>query len=84
MLKDTKSLGNNKAPACESRGFVHKKRSRAFLHPLLHFQIEPSFPNVKKAIRKAVLNNGRSIIDFLESWGDDLMDVNQKEVEKVL
>ena len=22
MLKDTKSLGNNKAPACESRGFV--------------------------------------------------------------
>ena len=23
--KDTKSLGNNKAPACESRGFVRKK-----------------------------------------------------------
>ena len=30
MLKDTNSLGNNKAPACESRGFVHKKRKRAF------------------------------------------------------
>ena len=26
MLKDTKSLGNNKAPACESRGFVCKKK----------------------------------------------------------
>ena len=26
MLKDTKSLGNNKAPACESRGFVRKKK----------------------------------------------------------
>ena len=26
MLKDTKSLGNNKAPACESRGFVHKQQ----------------------------------------------------------
>ncbi|MCG0264786.1 hypothetical protein L4X30_12985, partial [Phocaeicola vulgatus] len=26
MPKDTKSLGNNKAPACESRGFVRKKR----------------------------------------------------------
>ena len=26
MLKDTKSLGNNKAPACESRGFVLKKK----------------------------------------------------------
>jgi len=32
MLKDTKSLGNNKAPACESRGFVHKKRRCAFGH----------------------------------------------------
>ena len=26
MLKDTKSLGNNKAPACESRGFVHRQQ----------------------------------------------------------
>ena len=25
LPKDTKSLGNNKAPACESRGFVRKK-----------------------------------------------------------
>ena len=32
MLKDTKSLGNNKAPACESRGFVRKKRRCAFWH----------------------------------------------------
>ena len=36
MLKDTKSLGNNKAPACESRGFVHKKRRCAFLHTFLY------------------------------------------------
>lgn len=48
------------------------------------FQIEPSFPNVKKAIRNAVLNNGRSILDFPESWGDDLMDVNQVDVDKAL
>ena len=26
MPKDTKNLGNNKARACESLGFVHKKR----------------------------------------------------------
>ena len=32
MLKDTKSLGNNKAPTCESRGFVHKKRGVTHLH----------------------------------------------------
>ena len=29
--KDTKSLGNNKAPACESRGFVRKKKKVCFL-----------------------------------------------------
>ena len=33
MPKDTKSLGNNKALACESRGFVHKKRRCAFDTP---------------------------------------------------
>ena len=35
MLKDTKSLGNNKAPACESRGFVRKKGD-------VHFDTPPS------------------------------------------
>ena len=38
MLKDTKSLGNSKASACESRGFVHKKKKVRFLtHLLLSF-----------------------------------------------
>ena len=36
MLKDTNSLGNNKAPACESRGFVHKKGD-------VHFDTPPFF-----------------------------------------
>ena len=31
MLKDTKSLGNSKASACKSRGFVHKKKKVRFL-----------------------------------------------------
>ena len=35
MLKDTKSLGNNKAPACESRGFVRKKQKGCILTHLL-------------------------------------------------
>ena len=35
MLKDTKSLGNNKAPACESRGFVRKKQKVCILTHLL-------------------------------------------------
>ena len=37
MLKDTKSLGNNKAPACESRGFVRKKQKVCILTHLLLF-----------------------------------------------
>ena len=35
MPKDTKSLDNNKAPACESRGFVHKKEGVHFDTPSL-------------------------------------------------
>ena len=34
MPKDTKSLGNNKAPACESPGFVRKKGDMRFAHLL--------------------------------------------------
>ncbi|WP_229532949.1 hypothetical protein, partial [Phocaeicola vulgatus] len=37
MPKDTKSLGNNKAPACESRGFVRKKQKVCIL---THLQIK--------------------------------------------
>ncbi len=36
MLKDTKSLGNNKAPACESRGFVLKKKVCFLTHLLFY------------------------------------------------
>ena len=36
MLKDTKSLGNNKASAWESRGFVIKKEG-------MHFDTPSSF-----------------------------------------
>ena len=37
MPKDTKSLGNNKAPACESRGFGHKKEGENFDTPSVDF-----------------------------------------------
>ena len=43
MLKDTKSLGNNKAPACESRGFVRKNKEVRILTHLL-FQFVRSIP----------------------------------------
>ncbi|EOS14236.1 hypothetical protein C802_01095 [Phocaeicola sartorii] len=44
MPKDTKSLGNNKAPACESRGFVHKKRG-------VHFDTPPFYVGNDKSYR---------------------------------
>lgn len=66
------------------RFFIDEETLAMAVRHCLHFQIEPSFPNVKKAIRNAVLNNGKSIIDFPESWGDDLMVVNQSEVDKIL
>lgn len=65
------------------RFFIDEEALTMAVRHCLHFQIEPSFPNVKKTIRNAVLNNGKSIIDFPESWGDDLMDVDQVEVDKV-
>ena len=43
MPKDTKSLGNNKAPACESRGFVRKKQKVCILTHLLCFYVFPLF-----------------------------------------
>ena len=38
MPKDTKSLGNNKAPACESRGFVRKKEGVLFDTPSFFYR----------------------------------------------
>ena len=37
MPKDTKSSGYNKAPACESRGFGHKKEGENFDTPSFYF-----------------------------------------------
>ena len=37
MPKDTKSSGYNKAPACESRGFGHKKEGENFDTPSFLF-----------------------------------------------
>ncbi|WP_229533000.1 hypothetical protein, partial [Phocaeicola vulgatus] len=43
MPKDTKSLGNNKAPACESRGFVRKKQKVCILTHLLYILFSQHF-----------------------------------------
>ena len=48
MLKDTKSLGNNKAPACESRGFVLKKEGVLFDTPSFrYYKYSTIYPNIQ-------------------------------------
>ena len=42
MPKDTKSLGNNKAPACESRGFVLNKEGVLFDTPSIYTKYKPA------------------------------------------
>ncbi len=45
MPKDTKTLGNSKARACESLGFVHKKGcARVLTQPLLYNRTLITFP----------------------------------------
>ena len=46
MPKDTKSSGYNKAPACESRGFGHKKEGENFDTPsCILWEHLPNIPN---------------------------------------
>ncbi|EJW97568.1 hypothetical protein EVA_14325 [gut metagenome] len=57
MLKDTKSLGNNKAPACESRGFVRKKKEVRILTHLLilfHHLIDESMQDYTAVIGRVL------------------------------
>ena len=55
MLKDTKSLGNNKAPACESRGFVLKKKKVRILTHLLFLLIIKTNISYKTLILKEAI-----------------------------
>ena len=66
------------------RFFIDEETLAMAVRHCLHFQIEPSFSNVKKAIRNAVLNNGKSIIDFLEAWGEELMSIDSEKVKYIL
>ena len=52
MPKDTKTLGNSKARACESLGFVHKKGcARVLTQPRICFYV-PSYHQKKYEIVK--------------------------------
>ena len=48
MPKDTKTLGNNKARACESLGFVHKKGcARVLTQPHILLNLLAHHPNYR-------------------------------------
>ena len=66
MPKDTKSLGNNKAPACESRGFVRKKQKVCILTHLHHLLSKLQMIGVVDESLDRILagcSNGSSIIN---------------------
>ena len=58
MLKDTKSLGNNKAPACESRGFVRKKQKVCIL---THLPLKIKLDKAQSKLRIEVTDTGCGI-----------------------
>ena len=56
MPKDTKTLGNNKARACESLGFAHKKGCANILtQPLFIYIHKEKQISIKKNQGKAIL-----------------------------
>ena len=61
MLKDTKSLGNNKAPACESRGFVRKKQKVCILTHLPVIKIEDT-----KQVFLQIILTSKSSVPYME------------------
>jgi hypothetical protein len=66
------------------RFFIDDETLTMAVRHCLFFKLEPTRQNVMKAIRGAVLNNGRSILDFPEAWGEDLMDVSSADVENIV
>ena len=62
MLKDTKSLGNNKAPACESRGFVLKKEGVLFDTPSFFYSNRFIFKIDPRKTKKEHINSFSALI----------------------
>ena len=55
MPKDTKTLGNSKARACESLGFVHKKGcARVLTQPLSHLYTFSYFNSANAALIRRI------------------------------
>ena len=55
MPKDTKTLGNNKARACESLGFAHKKGCANILTQP-HFCCNNSISNIESVKKEFIIN----------------------------
>ena len=66
MPKDTKSLGNNKAPACESRGFVRKKQKVCIL---THLRADQTLKNEFGVLKVKSLKGG---LDFTQLTNEEI------------
>ena len=63
MPEDTKTLGNNKARACESLGFVHKKGCASVLtQPLCRVYLSFNKSGRNRAVRSCDCCNRHSSI----------------------
>ena len=63
MPKDTKTLGNSKARACESLGFVHKKGcARVLTQPLLIIYPDSTLTYLRSG---CFISNGFSLRNIL-------------------
>ena len=85
MPKDTKTLGNNKARACESLGFVHKKRlcqrfdTTSFLR--LDFSFSGSF--LLFYITAGFYHIYHIVTQFL-AFGDNIYIVNSRNMPLII
>ncbi|CAG9880222.1 hypothetical protein BOVA115_4249 [Bacteroides ovatus] len=67
MPKDTKSLGNNKAPACESRGFVRKKQKVCILTHL-HLLEDKGLERIRQRLNLLYGNRYRLFLTTESIW----------------
>lgn len=61
---------------------IEEETLKKAIRHCLFYKLEPTKENIKVTIKAHVIQMGRSIIDFPEIWGDDLLVIEEEEVNK--
>lgn len=83
----TKRKNLNRKPyphECDHPFLYRRRNAYNGCTPLLALQDRAFFSECKESHQECSPEQWKSIIDFPEAWGDDLMDVSQVEVDKAL